>query len=251
MKRNTTIFIILLVAVMFISSTLSAASAAGQTTDKTAPKISSFYPKSSATGISRTSTLYIKFSENIKAGANWSRIYVKNIKTGKKVAVSKSIKGNTLHLKTGARASYTWYQVYIPSAAVKDVAGNKLANYRTWKFKTGALVPVLLDKGSKTVTIHQDVLYRAYAWTTYKYSNYYTKTVLTNTTYFLGTPYTAIKNAITIKKAGTNMLKVTQVVTPSGGKPITYNNYYKYIGANAVKFYTNIFKKYFLKPSMT
>lgn len=251
MKRNTTILIVLLVAGMFISSTVSAASATAQTADKTAPKISSFYPKSSATGISRTSTLYVKFSENIKEGANWSKIYVKNLKTGKKVAVSKSIKGSTLYLKTGTRASYTSYQVYIPSAAVKDAAGNKLAKYRTWKFKTGALAPILLDKGSKTVIIHQDVLYRAYAWTTYKYSNYYTKTVLTNTTYFLGTPYAAIKNTITIKKAGTNVIRVTQVVTPSGGKTVTYNNYYKYTGASAVKFYTNIFKKYFLKSSMT
>ncbi len=248
MRRNTTIFIILIIAGLFLLSTVSAASAVAQTTDNTAPKISSFYPKNSATGISRTNTLYVKFSENIKAGANWSKIYVKNIKTGKKVAVSKSIKGNILYLKTGTRSSYTGYQIYIPSAAVKDTAGNNLTKYCTWKFKTGTAATTVIDKGIKNVTDQKDVLCHVYNWTTYSYSSYHTKTVLTNTTYLLGTPLWAIKNVIDIKKVGANKLMIAEAVTSTSGNTTTYKHYYKYNGANAVNFYKYVFKKYFLKP---
>ena len=106
--------------------------------DKTAPKMSSTYPKKSATGISRTKTMYIKFSESIKSSVNWSKVYVKNLKTGKKVSVSKWISGNMLYIKTSSkRYSYTWYQIYIPASAVKDVAGNNLAAGYILNFKTG------------------------------------------------------------------------------------------------------------------
>ncbi|MEN6553646.1 MAG: chitobiase/beta-hexosaminidase C-terminal domain-containing protein, partial [Methanobacterium sp.] len=104
--------------------------------DKTRPYVKSMYPKKSSTGISRSKTLYLKFSENIKSGINWSKVYIKNLKTGKKVAVSKVIKNNVLYLKTGKRSAYTWYQIYIPAAAIKDAAGNNGTGY-TWKFKTG------------------------------------------------------------------------------------------------------------------
>lgn len=105
--------------------------------DKTAPKVSSTYPKKSTTGISRTKTMYIKFSESIKSSINWSKVYIKNLKTGKKVSISKSISGNTMYLKTGKRSAYTWYQIYIPASAIKDSAGNNLAAGYSFKFKTG------------------------------------------------------------------------------------------------------------------
>lgn len=104
--------------------------------DKTRPYVKSMYPKKSSTSISRSKILYIKFSENLKTSINWSKVYIKNLKTCKKVAVSKAIKNNVLYLKTGKRSAYTWYQIYIPAAAIKDAAGNNGAGY-TWKFKTG------------------------------------------------------------------------------------------------------------------
>ncbi|MCZ3365336.1 MULTISPECIES: PKD domain-containing protein [Methanobacterium] len=104
--------------------------------DKTRPYVKSMYPKKSSTGISRSNTLYIKFSENLKTSINWSKVYIKNLKTGKKVALSKVIKNNVLYLKTGKRSANTWYQIYIPAAAIKDAAGNNGIRY-TWKFKTG------------------------------------------------------------------------------------------------------------------
>ncbi len=107
------------------------------TIDKTAPKVALTYPKNKAAGVSRTNTLYLKFSENLKTSINWSKVYIKNLKTGKKISVSKLIKGNILYLKTSKRAAYTWYQIYIPASAVRDNAGNKLAKSYTINFRTG------------------------------------------------------------------------------------------------------------------
>jgi autotransporter family porin len=105
--------------------------------DTIAPKVTSTTPKNKATGISRSSTIAIKFSENIKASTYWSKIYIKD-KYGKKVSISKWIKGNTLYIKTTRkRLSYSYYTVYIPAYAVKDYTGNKLATRYTFKFKTG------------------------------------------------------------------------------------------------------------------
>jgi len=107
------------------------------TIDKTAPKVTSTYPKNRATGVSRTAKIYLKFSEKIKTNINWSKIVVKN-KYGQTVSISKSISGNILYIQTKSkRASYSYYTVYIPKSAVKDYAGNNLAVGYTFKFKTG------------------------------------------------------------------------------------------------------------------
>jgi autotransporter family porin len=106
--------------------------------DKVPPKVSSTYPKNLATGCSRTSTIYLKFNEKINTSTYWSKIYVKNLNTGKVAVISKSISGNTLYIKMSSRRyAYNWYQVYIPKAAVKDYFNNNLATYYTFKFKTG------------------------------------------------------------------------------------------------------------------
>lgn len=106
--------------------------------DNIPPKVSSTYPKNLATGCSRTATIYLKFSENIKSSINWSKIYVKNLNTGKIAVISKSISGNTLYIKMSlTRYAYNWYQVYIPASAIKDYAGNNLATGYSFKFKTG------------------------------------------------------------------------------------------------------------------
>lgn len=106
----------------------------------------------------------------------------------------------------------------------------------------------VIDKGNKNVTVYKDVLYHTYNWKTYKYSNYNVKMVLTNSTYFLGTLYSTSKYTATIKKIGSNKLKVTQSMTSVTGKTYNYKVYYKFKGANAVKFYkTKFFQKYYLK----
>jgi hypothetical protein len=105
--------------------------------DKTAPKVTYTYPRHLSTGQSRTATLYLKFSENLKASTYWSKIFVKDLKTGKKVSISKWIKGNILYIKTRyKRPALRWFQVYVPYKSVKDFAGNNLLRTFSYKFKT-------------------------------------------------------------------------------------------------------------------
>lgn len=107
------------------------------TIDKVKPTVVSTSPKNGATGVSKTATFAIKLSENIKSSTNWSKIYVKNLRTGKVVSITKWILGNTLYINTtGNRSSYTWYKLYIPASAVKDYSGNNMGSY-TLQFKTG------------------------------------------------------------------------------------------------------------------
>jgi autotransporter family porin len=105
--------------------------------DTIPPKIISTNPSNGATGISRTSTIAVKFSENIKSSTNWSKIFMKNLTTGKIVTISKSITGNTLYIKMSlSRLKNNTYQIYIPTAAVNDYTGNNLAVVYSFKFKT-------------------------------------------------------------------------------------------------------------------
>ena len=107
--------------------------------DKVPPKVVLTNPKQNSSGFSRTATISIKFSENIAKSSNWSKIYMKNLSTGKTVGISISISGDLINLKTSAtRLSNDIYFIYIPSAAVKDLAGNNLVTGYSLKFKTGS-----------------------------------------------------------------------------------------------------------------
>ena len=109
------------------------------TIDKIPPKVSTTTPTNLKTGVSRTSTIIIKFSENIKASTHLNNITIKNLTTGKYVTITKSISGNTLYIKmTSTRIAYNWYQVTIPAKAIKDYADNNLLATYSFKFKTGA-----------------------------------------------------------------------------------------------------------------
>ena len=101
------------------------------------PKVTSTYPKVNATRVSLTNPITIKFSENIDAGINYSKIYIKNLTTGVIVSISKIISGNTLTIQmTKSRLHLNTYQVYIPAGAITDKAGNNLTTTYTFKFKT-------------------------------------------------------------------------------------------------------------------
>jgi hypothetical protein len=106
--------------------------------DKIAPKVSSTTPSNNKTNISRTSSITIKFSKNIKSSSNYSKIIIKNLTTGKTISLTKTISSNLLSIKFSKLSANTWYQVTIPSKAVKDFAGNYLMETYTFKFKTGA-----------------------------------------------------------------------------------------------------------------
>ena len=105
--------------------------------DTIPPKVISTNPSNGATGVSRTATIAIKFSENIKSSTNWSKIYMKNLTTGKIVTITTSITGNTLYIKMSlSRLRNNTYQIYIPAAAVKDNANNNLTAAYSFKFKS-------------------------------------------------------------------------------------------------------------------
>lgn len=107
--------------------------------DARPPTITSTTPTNLKTGISRTSTIIVKFAENINVDTYWSNIKVKNFATGKTERITKTIYGHTLYIKNNSkRSAYIWYWLYIPAGAVKDKAGNKLTRTYTFKFKTGA-----------------------------------------------------------------------------------------------------------------
>ena len=107
------------------------------TIDKVPPKVYSIWPNNKATRISTTSSIVIKFTENVSASTNWNKIYVKNLNNGKKLSITKQLSKNTLTIKTAKRTSYTKYQVYVPSGAVKDTAGNNMATTSSTSFETG------------------------------------------------------------------------------------------------------------------
>lgn len=106
--------------------------------DKIRPQVVLTTPKNGAKKFSRTASITIKFSENIKSSSAWSQIYIKNLKTGKKAAIRKTISGNTLKIKMKLRRmSYNTYQVYIPVSSIKDINGNNIVKYYSFQFKTG------------------------------------------------------------------------------------------------------------------
>lgn len=105
--------------------------------DKIPPRVTAAKPANNSKHFSLTSPIKIYYNEKISKGTNFSKIYIKNLSTGKiaKSTVT-SISGNVLTLKmTKSRLSHDTYQVYIPTGAIKDAAGNKNSKY-TIKFKT-------------------------------------------------------------------------------------------------------------------
>lgn len=106
--------------------------------DKTLPTVKSTKPAKNAKGVSLTSSITITFSENIKTSTNFSKIYIKNLSTGKKVTLSKkAISGKILTLKMALnRLRNNLYRVYIPASAVKDIAGNNLKAAYSFQFRT-------------------------------------------------------------------------------------------------------------------
>jgi len=106
------------------------------TIDKTAPKVTSSTPVNNARGVALTTPITIKFSEKITKGTKFSSIYIKNMSTGKITHTTVTVNGNTLTIKMlKNRLNRNNYEVYIPTGAVKDLAGNNntkyLLNFRT------------------------------------------------------------------------------------------------------------------------
>ena len=107
--------------------------------DKTIPKISSTAPVNNAKGVSLISKITIKYSEKICKGTKFTKIYIKNMTTGKITPSIITISGNTMTIKMKrSRLSLDNYRLYIPASAVKDLAGNNndlyALNFKTSKY---------------------------------------------------------------------------------------------------------------------
>lgn len=66
-----------------------------------------------------------------------TKIYVKNLNTGKVVSITTTISGNTLTIKCN-RVSNDSYLVYIPSGAVKGANGLNLTTAYSYEFSSGS-----------------------------------------------------------------------------------------------------------------
>ncbi len=118
------------------------------TIDKVAPTVSATVPTNNYVHATLNSPITITFNEKIVAGVNYSKIYVKDVTTGKNVAITKTIAGNVLTIKeTVNRIFKDKYMVYIPAGAVKDVALNNLAKVYTFNFVTGTPVKFYSGNG--------------------------------------------------------------------------------------------------------
>jgi methionine-rich copper-binding protein CopC len=105
--------------------------------DTAPPKVTGTSPVHNATKISLTAPVIITFNKNIKTGSNYSGIYIKNTISGVKVAITKTINGNTLTIQQTTSKLYdTPYQVYIPSGAITDIAGTSFDEVYTYYFTT-------------------------------------------------------------------------------------------------------------------
>lgn len=104
--------------------------------DKIPPKVVKSTPKNNQAGFSLTAPITLTFNEKIYKASQYNNIQIKNKNTEKLVSITKSVSGNKLTLKmVRSRLSLNNYQIYIPTGAFKDQAGNKNSKYLS-KFKT-------------------------------------------------------------------------------------------------------------------
>lgn len=201
---------------------------ASNSTNPTAPVVTSTNPSINASQVPLTSPITITFSENILAGPNFSGIYLKNTVSGALVAMTKSINGNILTIQqTTTRKNNTLYKVYIPAGSVKDSAGNNLAADYTYNFTTigtssDTTPPTVTSTNPSsnatgfsltspvTINFSENVLAAA------NFSGIYIKNLTTGKTVTLGSK-TINSASLTIVQASSRLSKNTyQVYIPAG-----------------------------------
>lgn len=198
------------------------------------PTVSSTSPANNAAEISLTSPITIKFSENIIAGVNYSKIYVKNLNTSNIVPITKTISLNTLTIKQSLNRLYNdVYQVYIPAGAIKDGYQNNLATAYTFKFSTSPstqdltvtniVSPTTAVKGSKII-VSNTVKNLGNTATNGFWVAYYLTTSTTSTDIYIGERY------ISSLASGASNQQNTQLTIPTN---ISSSNYYIMVKADS------------------
>jgi Transglutaminase-like enzymes, putative cysteine proteases len=102
-------------------------------TDGTAPTIKNTDPKNTATNIAANKTIKVTFSESIKKGTK--SIELKTT-SGKSVAFTTSINGNTLTIKPKSNLDRGVYTLIVHSGSVTDLSGNKYVYTGSTTFAT-------------------------------------------------------------------------------------------------------------------
>ncbi|OEC86303.1 Ig-like domain-containing protein, partial [Methanobacterium sp. A39] len=123
------------------------------TTDATAPTVKSIDPSNNSANIPINKTIKITFSEPVKAGT--LSIYLKNLKTGKYVTVTKKISSNILTITPAiSLTKATLYYVILNAGSITDLAGNAIRSYTT-KFTTDSTAPTVksIDPSNNSVNV--------------------------------------------------------------------------------------------------
>jgi len=111
------------------------------TTDSTAPTVKSIDPANNSVNIAINKVIKVTFSEPVKTGTG--KIYLKNLKTGNYVLITKTISGNTLTIKpTNNLIKATQYSLILNAGSITDLAGNALKSCTT-KFTTDSTAPTV------------------------------------------------------------------------------------------------------------
>lgn len=106
------------------------------TVDTVAPSVVSTDPFYGETGVSTYKTIYMNFSEPIKAGPNFNGISINGVPVNEGL-FSLSINGNQIVIYHNGNFSYdTNYKVDIPQGAVTDIKGIEMASAYAFSFTT-------------------------------------------------------------------------------------------------------------------
>ena len=105
------------------------------TGDRTAPRVVARTPASGAKGVSRTATIKVRFSENVRR-ISTTTVFVVDRRTGRRIAVKFAFSSAThkLTIRHATFAPGRRYTVHLGSG-ITDAAGNPLAT-RSWTFTT-------------------------------------------------------------------------------------------------------------------
>ena len=106
--------------------------------EKTAPKIASFSPKDSATGVGVSDNIVITFNEEVMQGTGTIKLKTEAGATVLSYSVTPGTSSGTeWTLNPSTDLSYgTTYQLEISKGTFEDVAGNAYAGIKTYKFTT-------------------------------------------------------------------------------------------------------------------
>ena len=100
-------------------------------------KITSTSPRNGQKGYSQTRTFIITFNQKIKKSSKYTKIYVRNLNTKRRVGITTKIIGNKLYIKMKAkRYKKHYYRIYIPRYSIINSAKKTITKARTIKFRT-------------------------------------------------------------------------------------------------------------------